>query len=327
MMLSCRKRGSRALVVAGTVIVVLVAAAAVAQAQAPKGRVSITALAGGCLPALSDVNRDIRLGNDALKRYGWSPMKEINGGYTFTGDLRARVYGPFTLSFGRDQSFAQTGIDFDQVISVKPKVDFYHYRIFYNLPFKPMPKMILRVGAGLLDATTRTIPFPLHDIRLKAGAQVAVRHERRRVEGGTQWIESATFKAKGLGAHALIESELMLNQRTTLVIDVGYRQLSLNRSGDATNFLDWRRTEVETPERDLDGDGIINVYDLADYRDTEDGIPQQGYLSASFLEVPLGPDGRPIDIGNQRALVHVRDLRKIDFSGPQASVGLRFYLF
>ncbi len=312
MMLSCRKRGSRALVVAGTVILVLVAAAAAAQAQAPKGRVSVTALIGGCLPALNDVNKDIRLGNDALKRYGWSPLKEINVGYTFTGDLRARVYGPLTLSLGIGHSFAGTDVDFDQIISVKPKVDFYHFRIFYDLPFKPMPRMLLRVGGGPVNATS---------------AQVVVRHERRRVEGGTQWVESATFKAKGVGAHALIESELMLNQRTTLIIDVGYRRLSLDRSGNGNDLRTWSRTEVDTPQGDLDRDGIINVYDLADSRNTLDGNQQQGYLSASFLDVPLGPDGRPIDIGNGRAQVRVRDLGKIDFSGPQASVGLRFYLF
>ena len=312
MMLSCRKRTSRDLVVAGTVILVLVAATAVAQAQAPKGRVSITGQVGGCLPIFNDVNKDIRLGNEALLRYGWSPMKELSVGYTFTADLRARVYGPLTLSVGVGQSFAHTGVDFDEVISVKPKVAFYHFRAFYDLPFKPMPRMFLRVGGGLIDATS---------------AQVVVRHERRRTEGGTVWVESATLKAKGLGAHALIESELMLNQRTTLVIDVGYRKLSLDRSGNGEDLRTWSRSGVETPLGDQDHDGIINVYDLADDRDTGDGNPQQGYLSASFLDVPLGPDGKPIDIGNGREQVRVRDLRKIDFSGPQASVGLRFYLF
>jgi hypothetical protein len=296
------------LVVAGTIILVLVAAAAAAQAQAPKGRVSITGQVGGCLPALNDVNKDIRLGNDALKRYEWTTMKEINVGDTFTGDLRVRVLGPLTLSLGIGQSFAHTDIAFDQVISVKPRVEFYHFRVFCDLPFKPMPRMFLRVGGGPVDATS---------------AQVVVRHERRGVEGGTQWVESATFKAKGMGAHALIESELMLNQRTTLVVDIGYRKLSLDRSGDGTNFLTWSRSGVETPERDVDGDGIINLWDLASSGTALDG----GYLSASFLDVPLAPDGRPIDIGNRREQVRVRDLGKIDFSGPQASVGLRFYLF
>jgi hypothetical protein len=309
---SCRMRGSRALIITGTVILVLSAAAAAAHAQAPKGRVSITGEIGGCMPALGDVNRDIRLGNVAMKRYSWNPLNEISLGYTFTGDLRARVYGPFTISVGAGQSLSKSGITFDQVISVKPKVNFYHFRLFYDLPFKPMPKMMLRVGAGLVDATN---------------AQVAVRHERRTVDGGTQWIETATIKAKGMGAHALIESELMLNQRTTLVIDLGYRRLNLNHSGNAGDFRSWSRSGVETPQGDQDGDGIINVYDLADSRNTPDGNLQQGYLSASFLEVPLDIANRPIDIGGQRELVRIRDLAKLDFSGPLASVGLRFYLF
>lgn len=308
MMLICRKRGSRALVVAGTVVLVLVAAAFAAQAQAPKGRVSVTAMVGGCLPSLGDVNRDIRLGNEALRRYDMTTMDEINIGYTFTGDLRARVYGPFTLSVGAGQSYAHTDIAFDQVISVKPKVGFYHFRAFYDLPFKPMPRMRLRVGGGLVNATS---------------AKVAVRHERRSTEGGTLWVESANFKAKGWGAHALIEAEMMLNQRTTLVLDFGYRQLDLDRSGSAENFTDWSRSGVDNPLGDSDGDGIINVYTLTDRTD-------HGYLSESFLEVPLsGTPPRPIPIGTggQQELVRVRDLAKIDFSGPQASVGLRFYLF
>lgn len=55
-----------------------------------------------------------------------------------------------------------------------------------------------------------------------------------------------------------------------------------------------------------------------------------GFLSQSFLEVPLSgipPGPIPIGTGGQRELVYVRDLGKIDFSGPQASVGLRFYFF
>ncbi len=312
MILSCRKRGSRALVVAGTVILVMAGLAATADAQAPKGRVSVTAQAGGCLPALDDVNHDIDLGNQALQRYGWSSMDEITFGYTFVGDLRARVYGPISLSVGGGQSYAQTDINFDQVISCKPKVAFYHFRAFYDLPFKPMPKMFLRVGGGLLSA---------------GSAEVAVKHERRNVDGGTQWIEEATFKAKGTGAQALIESELMLNQKTTLVIDLGYRLLDLDLEGNEADFRDWSRSEVETPLGDLDDDEILNIYDLADSRDTEAGRTQQGYLSASFLEVPVDLAGRPIDIGGGRAEVRVRGMRTIDFSGPQVSVGLRFYLF
>jgi hypothetical protein len=305
MMLSCRKRGSRALVVAGTVILVLVAGAAGARAQAPKGRVSFSGLVGGCLPALNDVNRDIRRGNVVIESRNWVPIKEINTSYTFTGDLRARVYGPLTLSLGIGQSYAHTNIgDFDQVITVKPKVAFYLARILYDLPFKPMPRMTLRVGGGPVDATS---------------AQVAVRHEKRIMQT-LSWIESATFKAKGWGAHALLESELMLNQRTTLIIDVGYRRLNLNRSGGNDNFLGWSRNGVDNPLAYSSGN-IYNMYTLAD-------DASGGYLSESFLEVPLA-GGHPIPTGKggNRELVYVRDLRKIDFSGPQASVGLRFYLF
>jgi hypothetical protein len=310
MMLSCRKRGSQALVVAGTIVLVLVATSAAAQIPGPKGRVSFTATVGGCMPALDDVNRDIARGNDALRSYGWSAMDEINLGYTFTGDLRARVYGPLTLSLGGGKTSAQTDVDFDQVISVKPTMSFYHVRLFYDLPFKPMQKTYLRVGAGPVQST---------------GAEVAVRHERRATEGGTQWVESATLKAKGLGVHVLLEGEMMLNQRTTLVLDVGYRQLSLDREGDENNFLDWSRGGLDPSEAlgDPDGDGIITLWTLTD-------AAAGGFLSESFLEVPLrgNPPG-PIHIGpgGQRELVYVRDLGKIDFSGPQMSVGLRFYLF
>jgi hypothetical protein len=308
MMLSCRKRGPRALVVAGTVVLVLAAAAAAAQAQTPKGRVSITGQVGGCIPALSDVNKDIRLGNEALRRYGWSSMDQIGVGYTFTADLRARVFGPFALSLGIGKSSAHTDINFDEIISVKPKMDFYHARIFYDLPVKLRPRMFLRVGAGPVFATK---------------AEVAVRHERRRVEGGIQWIETATFHAKGTGGHALIESEMMLNQKTTLVIDLGYRLLSLTRSGNANDFRDWSRAEVQTPNSDTDGDGIPNLWDLADTREG------QGYISASFLEVVNDQSGRPVLAPgtSDHPLVRTRGMDKIDFSGPQASVGLRFYLF
>jgi hypothetical protein len=307
MILSCRKRGPRARIVAGTVFLVLAAAVTAAHAQAPKGRVSITGQAGGCIPSLGDVNRDIRLGNEALQRYDWRSMDQIGVGFTFTGDLRARVYGPITLSLGLGHSFAQTGIDFNQVISVKPKVNFYHFRVFYDLPFKPKPRMFFRIGAGPVIATS---------------ARVDVRHEYREVEGGTVWVESARFRAKGTGVHALIESELMLNQKTTLIIDVGYRSLSLDRSGNANDFRDWSRTEVRNPQQ-VGENGFINLWDLA----TEGQAG--GYLSASFLNL-FDSEGhrRAISVdGVERPRVWLRGMGKIDWSGPQASVGLRFYLF
>jgi hypothetical protein len=234
-------------------------------------------------------------------------VDEIGVGYTFIADLRARVYGPITLSVGTGHSFARTGIDFDEVISIKPRTNFYHFRVFYDLPYKPKPRIFLRVGAGPVFAS---------------GAKLAVRHERRRVEGGTQWIESANFKAKGTGVHALLEAEMMLSQKSTLVLDLGYRALSLDRSSSAGDFRDWSRSEVLNPQEDSDGDGVPNLYDLAD---TEDG---QGYVTAGFLDVPLGPDNLPILIDAAgHPLVGVRGLETIDFSGMQASVGLRFYLF
>jgi hypothetical protein len=299
--------GPRAFFCAGTVMLILAAACTVAAAQAPKGRVSITGEVGGCLPILDDVNRAIRLGNEAIDHYGWSSIDEIGVGYTFTADLRARCYGPLSLSVGVGQSFAETGIDFDQVITIKPRTDFYHVLAFYDIPYKPTPKTFLRVGAGPV---------------FSSGAQLEVRHERRGVESGTEWIETATFKAKGTGAHALIETEMMLNQKTTLVLNFGYRMLNLDRTASTTDFRDWKRTGVQNPLADSDNDGVPNVYDLAD---TQDG---QGYLTAGYLEVPLGLDGKPIIIDAEgRPLVSVRGMEKIDFSGLQASVGLRFYIF
>jgi hypothetical protein len=190
-------------------------------------------------------------------------------------------------------------VDFDQVITIRPSAVFHHLRLLYEIPYRPRARMLLRAGAG---------PIHVPDARLK------VQHEVRTVEEGVERIESVTFKGKGWGAHAFLEAEYILNSRTTLVADLGYRQLKINRGS-----LRWKISELDLPNEDHDDNGVPNKFDL----DENNGI-----VGSAFLEVLKDPDGRPqvINAAGEPAVVP-RGVGSIDFGGPVLNVGLRVYLF
>ena len=114
-----------------------------------------------------------------------APLNEIGVGYTFTGDLRARVYGPFTLSVGMGQSFAHTGHRLR-----RGHLDQAEGRLL------PRPRLLRPARSSRSrGCSSASAPGPV----FAPAPRWRCAHERRRVEGGTQWIESATFKAKGTG--------------------------------------------------------------------------------------------------------------------------------
>lgn len=268
-------------------------------AQELTTRLGMSAQVGGCLPALDDVNRQIGAGNEFLANQGWKQIDKVNLAFNFVGDLRGRIGGPIWASIGGGHVFGRTGIDFDEVVTIKPSASFYHLRLLYELPFRPRPRMLLRLGAGPTYASN---------------GRLTVEHEARRVEGGTQRIEKVEFKAKGWGAHGFVEAEYMLTSRTTLVVDLGYRQLKLNEDS-----FSWKISEILLPNSDEDGDGVPNKFDLNE--DT-------GIIGNAFLEVLKEQDGSPqiINAAGEPRVIG-RGIDSIDFSGALLNVGLRVYLF
>lgn len=289
----------------------LLAAGGPAWAQDPLGRVSIGGNAAGGVFALGDVNDRIDQANsDYLRARGWKTLGSADIGFGFAGDLRARVYGPLSLSIGGGTLTATTELDFDEVISVNPTATFLQARVDYDLPWRPLPKVRLRLGAAAINATS---------------AECEVRHEVRRVEGGTLRIETATFEGSGWGGQVILGAEYTMTEKITLTADLAYRQLSVDR-----DKFSYRITEIAQPAQDTDRDGVPNEFDLDLDTVDDDGdrvISPNTIVGSAFLETERYPSGDPIHDADGRPVVRARGLEKIDFSGPMLHVGLRFYLF
>lgn len=266
-------------------------------AEDPIERFSLAGQVGAGTLAMKDVNDRIQDGNEFLSRWGKTELDDLTYGFNFTWDLRTRLSQTLLFSLGGGLITGKSEINFDQVISVEPKSAFYYARMLYQLPFRPRPNLILRVGGG---------PVYLSSVEL------TVRHESRTTEAGTVRVETATFDGDGWGAQGMLEGELVLSEKVTLVADIGYRQAVISRGG-----YDWSITGLDLPQGDEDADGIPNQYDFT----------ENSFLPHSFLEVEIGPDGRPRTEPDGRTVTTPVGSGDIDFSGVQANVGLRFYLF
>ncbi len=152
------------------------------------------------------------------------------------------------------------------------------------------------------------LPFrPKPSIRMFVGggplfltdAKVEATHEARTVDGGVQRVDSATISGSSVGFEGLLAVEMVFNERITLVLDGGYRLAKA--SGDD---MEWKASRVANPVLDRDEDDVPDGLELG----------QESYLRHAFLD------------GN-RVTPQVQGSQDIDFSGAQANVGLRFYLF
>lgn len=292
-----------ALAALAILILAQIAAPAPAVAQELISRFGVTGQAGGGLMSMSDANDRIEVANEFLESKGWKTLSDLGLGFSFTGDVRYRVAGPFWLTAGGGYTFGQSGVDFDEVITIRPSGSVYHLRALYDIPFRPRPKMLLRVGGG-----------PVY----MPNAEFKVEHENRSpdVQGQTERIETLYFEGKGWGGAGLLEAEYLLTQKASLVVDLGYRYLKVDR--DKIRWSIPRLPGNTLPDQDEDGDGVVNRYDL----DEENGI-----IANAFLEIQRNLGGEPIIDGEGRPLTEPRGLEKIDFSGPQLNVGLRYYIF
>jgi len=136
---------------------------------------------------------------------------------------------------------------------------------------------------------------------LLRGGKLDVRHERRS-DTAVLRLEELTVEHSGAGGEALASLEMVLNENVTFVTDVGYRLLKADAK-------DWetRISRAQDPIQDQTGpDGEPN------------GIPDgQELIEDSFLLNAL----------LQESGSRLRPNMKIDYSGLQGNVGLRFYLF
>lgn len=266
------------------------AAAGTAWGFDPTARFSIAGQVGLGGTAMSDVNDGIDRGNLFAASQNWNDVDALSSGFNFTFDLRADITGPWMVSAGIQRLTASTGVDFDQVIEVKPKYSLFHGRLLYRVPYRPFESIRFSLGTGVLFVNT---------------AELAVSHEHRNVEAGTLRIETLTLENSGTGFQGFLEAEVVFNELATMVTDVGYRYL--NTTNDS---FSWKIERVENPDLDEDDDEIPNGLDLSD-----DSFIRHGFLPAQSVDDPgdirnLQPTGMDLD-----------------YSGLQANVGLRFYLF
>lgn len=136
---------------------------------------------------------------------------------------------------------------------------------------------------------------------LLRGGKLDVRHERRS-DTAVLRLEELTVEHSGAGGEALASLEMVLNETITFVTDVGYRYLKADAE-------DWetRISRAQDPIQDQTGpDGEPN------------GIPDgQELIEDSFL----------LNAFLQESGSRLRPDMKVDYSGLQGNVGLRFYLF
>jgi len=271
----------------------------------PIARFSVSGQAGGALFDPSDVNAGIREGNRFLSHRQFKTLDEITYGFNFTLDVRAKITNSIAASLGGGTVFAQTGVDFDEVIDVEPSVSFYHVRLTYLLPWRPMPSMMLHLGAG--------------PVYFQEG-ETKVRRERREVELGTVRVETARFRTERTwGGHVFLQNELVFNNRITLITDLGYRFASL--TGAEWDNNDWTLDNMTTSTgaQDSEPNGIPDVLEFS----------PDGYSLNSFLERSLrgGDPTTPEIDGEGRPVYKPRGGTDLDLSGVLLNVGLRFYLF
>lgn len=271
-----------------------------ARAADPIARFAVTAAAGGGLIKMDDVNARISAGNAFLTAppRNWAELNRIRHGYNFAWDVRSRIVGPFSASIGGGMMFGQTRVDFDQVITVRPSMNFYHVRGIYQLPFRPMNNMILSIGGG---------PIYIPESRLK------VEHEKKSADAGTERIETATLLGKGWGGHAFIQSEFVLTDKITFLTDLGYRMADVPHDS-----FEWKITGRNLVLTDNNNNDILDGYEF----DNDTSFLPHSFVAVDELApgVPRATsDGKPV-------LKPIKDIHQ-DFSGVLLNIGLRFYLF
>ncbi len=291
----------------GLTFLILATAAGPTRAAEPRARVSLAGTIGVSSYSMSDVNNRIDAGNQYLKEQGWDQLGDLKSGYNFTGDLRIRLTGPFSLSLGAGTTSGRSRKEFDQIFTVDSKTPFYQAAAVYRLPIPLVANTIFRVGAGPVYAQN---------------AVLNITHEVRTVDAGTTRTESAQISGKGWGARAFLEGEMILNSRVTLVADVGYRQLSISQRSWSWNLspaLIWPANSPDPWQTDVM------------FKRGNGGQPND-WLTTSFLSVSYGPDAKPIVDNNGVPILQIdgpggSQQINMDFSGVTANIGFRFYIF
>jgi hypothetical protein len=257
---------------------------------APPQRFSISGQAGLGGAAMGEVNDDIERANAFLSTRNWKTVDEIETAFVFRGDIRANVAGPWLVTLGISRFTSSTGVDFDQVIDVKPSAVVFRATLSYQLPFWLGDNLRFAVGGGLDYASS---------------AKMEITHVHRNVEAGTRRLESLRYEGSGVGGHGLLEAELLVGESAAIVGDVGWRQLVV-----APDSYHWKIDRVAGGVPDQDEDGVPNGDDLSDL-----SFLRHGFLPNELVNSP----------GDIRSLQPMKP--ELDFSGVHGNVGLRFYIF
>lgn len=248
-----------------------------ANAYVPTKRISIAGQLGLSGYSMADVNREIRRGNDFMAENNYVPLEEIHRGFNFQADLRCGIRGPYGVSLGIGRTRGSSGVDFDQVIEIKPAGNYFTARMSYMLPLRPRPSIRMFAEAG-----------PMY---LASGRSEVV-HERRDSDIGILRIETLGMEAKGFGGEAKLVGEVVFNERVTLWSDVGYRRLSIEPDAPSLSI-----TRVRDPGLDANHNGIPDAQELV----------EGSYLLNAFLDGEQAlPSGMTVDFSGVSANVGLR---------------------
>ncbi len=307
----------RASVFIGTLMAVLLIAPSL-QAEDPIGWVSLGGSAGISSYALGDVNQRIDGdGNRFIREKGWTLLDPLKSGWTFWGDVKVQIPWADFLFVGGGygvSSGSSGGKDYNELITVEASQKAYHARLLYALPFRFHDDVRLFVGGGPLIIQEQKIDAK-HTHRSSAGGETP---------GIVERTEEVYYTGDGMGWQLGMAAEYMVQDRLTLTLDVAYRMAKVDY-GTWSPGTNVRITDTGVGENTYP-DGTTSTERL-DYSECFVGrafldwtqTNLNGELANDLLRTEPGPY-----VGLLAPLAP--DRLKIDLSGIQVHIGLRFYI-
>ncbi len=312
-------------VVLAGVVLALLSVVSISQADDPIGRISFGASGGFSSYALESVNSRISHdGSDFLDLKGWEPIDNFKHGWTFWTDLRiplplGEMTMPLPLTSYRlpvelsiaggigTSSGATTGPSSNELLEIEGKQSYYHARLLYTLPFRPMEDMRIFIGGG---------PLIISD------QELVVRHTARDAAANYQRVEQVTYSGDGLGWQLGLAVEYMAHDYITLAFDFAYRWARL----DYSNWSPDKSIVItDSDPISLPSEGGIETTNVERlYRD--DSYILQGFLdweTVADMEESSGVHEYGPYIGMLQPL-RPSNL-DLDFTGVQVHLGFRFY--
>lgn len=284
-------------------------------AEDPIGRISLGGSGGFSTYQLSDVNDRVGLGNDWLREQGWTTIDQLKNGWTFWADLKIPVpmIADLFVTGGYGVSSGSTGgPDSNELITIDVSQEAYHARLLYVLPLRPHEDVRLFFGGGPLLIQKQEVRAS-HTNRTSAGGGSGATSER---------TEEVYYSGDGLGWQLGLAAEYMIQDHLTLSVDVGYRWVDVEygawTADENVIIKDTDPAEFGDQTTELDRLGRDNSYVLGSFLDPDATMENEWNSLGQDNQYPYGPARSYLERVPEGEL-------RIDLSGLQIHIGLRFY--